>query len=127
MSPLQLKKSLEVGFIMTMMKSGCGSLCSFSVASSDVSSTTTPCPNPSTPSCASSARRPKLPSRSWVRSHDSRVHVDRSVISGDPTAERAHKRRDVSIRGRGVFRLAETVPQTWQGSGEEGEVLKVRL
>ncbi|RSH83455.1 uncharacterized protein EHS24_007140 [Apiotrichum porosum] len=49
------------------------------------------------------------------------------VISGDPTAERAHKRRDVSIRGRGVFRLAETVPQTWQGSGEEGEVLKSRI
>lgn len=48
------------------------------------------------------------------------------VISGEPAApERARKRRDISSRPRGVFRLAETVPPTWHGDGEEGEVLKV--
>ncbi|KAK6907744.1 hypothetical protein I203_101745 [Kwoniella mangroviensis CBS 8507] len=40
---------------------------------------------------------------------------------------RAKRRRDVSGRPRGVFRLAETVPDTWLGAGEEGEVLKTRI
>lgn len=41
--------------------------------------------------------------------------------------ERAPKRRDVrAVRGRGVFRLAETVPHTWRGEGAECEMLKVR-
>ncbi|WWD05279.1 hypothetical protein V865_003352 [Kwoniella europaea PYCC6329] len=40
---------------------------------------------------------------------------------------RAKRRRDVSGRSRGVFRLAETVPDTWLGAGEEGEVLKTRI
>ncbi|WVW84998.1 hypothetical protein I302_107034 [Kwoniella bestiolae CBS 10118] len=40
---------------------------------------------------------------------------------------RAKRRRDVSGRPRGVFRLAETVPDTWQGAGQEGEVLKTRI
>jgi hypothetical protein len=37
--------------------------------------------------------------------------------------ERAAKRR--TLRGRGVFRLAETVPHTWRGEGQECELLKV--
>lgn len=37
--------------------------------------------------------------------------------------ERAAKRR--TLRGRGVFRLAETVPHTWRGEGAECEMLKV--
>ncbi|WWC88389.1 uncharacterized protein L201_003300 [Kwoniella dendrophila CBS 6074] len=40
---------------------------------------------------------------------------------------RAKRRRDVSGKPRGVFRLAETVPDTWQGKGQEGEVLKTRI
>lgn len=40
--------------------------------------------------------------------------------------ERAVKRRDLKgARGRGVFRLAETVPHTWKGEGAECEMLKV--
>lgn len=37
------------------------------------------------------------------------------------------KRRDVSGRPRGVFRLADTVPDSWVGQGAEGEVLKARI
>ena len=37
------------------------------------------------------------------------------------------KRRDVSGRPRGIFRLAETVPPTWEGKGDEGEALKNRI
>ena len=36
--------------------------------------------------------------------------------------ERARKRRDV---GKGVFKLAHTVPHTWKGEGAEGEQLRV--
>ncbi|GMK56280.1 hypothetical protein CspeluHIS016_0301200 [Cutaneotrichosporon spelunceum] len=39
--------------------------------------------------------------------------------------ERAAKRR--TLRGRGLFRLAETVPHTWRGEGQEGEQLKTRI
>ncbi|BEI96473.1 hypothetical protein CcaverHIS631_0200620 [Cutaneotrichosporon cavernicola] len=39
--------------------------------------------------------------------------------------ERATKRR--TLRGRGVFRLAETVPHTWRGEGQECEQLKFRI
>jgi len=57
-------------------------------------------------------------------------HVaDISVIqdpASDPSS-RIKKRRDVSGRPRGVFRLAETVPPTWQGQGDEAEALKTRI
>lgn len=36
---------------------------------------------------------------------------------------RARKRRDV--KQRGVFKLADTVPGTWEGSGHEADKLKV--
>ncbi|WRT68057.1 uncharacterized protein IL334_005032 [Kwoniella shivajii] len=49
------------------------------------------------------------------------------VIQDSEPRLRAKRRRDVSGRPRGVFRLAETVPGTWQGKGEEGEVLKSRI
>ncbi|WWC62918.1 uncharacterized protein I303_105516 [Kwoniella dejecticola CBS 10117] len=48
------------------------------------------------------------------------------VINGERKIS-TKRRRDVSGRPRGVFRLAETVPDTWQGKGEEGEVLKTRI
>jgi hypothetical protein len=53
-----------------------------------------------------------------------------SLVIQDPSAGpggRATKRRDVSNRPRGIFRLAETVPPTWQGQGDEGEALKTRI
>ncbi|EIW67544.1 hypothetical protein M231_01237 [Tremella mesenterica] len=37
------------------------------------------------------------------------------------------RRRDVSGRPRGVFRLADTVPHTWRGEGEEQLELKQRI
>ncbi|WVN86420.1 uncharacterized protein L203_101584 [Cryptococcus depauperatus CBS 7841] len=40
---------------------------------------------------------------------------------------RAKRRRDIAGRPKGVFRLADTVPGTWVGEGEEGEVLKTRI
>ncbi|WVQ73471.1 hypothetical protein IAR50_003043 [Cryptococcus sp. DSM 104548] len=40
---------------------------------------------------------------------------------------RAKRRRDIAGRPRGVFRLADTVPGTWIGEGEEGKVLKTRI
>lgn len=43
----------------------------------------------------------------------------------DRLTSRIKKRRDVSGRPKGVFRLAETVPHTWEGKGSEGEMLKV--
>lgn len=46
--------------------------------------------------------------------------------ASDPSS-RIKKRRDVSGRPRGVFRLAETVPPTWQGQGDEAEALKTRI
>lgn len=45
----------------------------------------------------------------------------------DPGNARVKKRRDVSGRPRGIFRLAETVPPTWEGKGDEGEALKSRI
>ncbi|CAK9783054.1 unnamed protein product [Cutaneotrichosporon oleaginosum] len=39
--------------------------------------------------------------------------------------ERAAKRR--TLRKRGVFRLAETVPHTWRGEGAECDMLKSRI
>lgn len=39
--------------------------------------------------------------------------------------ERASKRQDLGAGRRGVFKLAETVPHTWCGEGDEGETLKV--
>jgi len=47
------------------------------------------------------------------------------VIQDEPA--RAKKQRQINPLGksRGVFRLAETVPETWKGKGEEGEVLRV--
>ncbi|WWC71044.1 uncharacterized protein I206_104997 [Kwoniella pini CBS 10737] len=48
------------------------------------------------------------------------------VIQGERRIS-TKRRRDVSGRPRGVFRLAETVPDTWEGKGEEGEVLKTRI
>ena len=48
----------------------------------------------------------------------------RIVIQDEPDS-RAKKRRDIRSTARGVFRLAETVPDTWQGSGEEGTNLRV--
>ncbi|WOO78516.1 uncharacterized protein LOC62_02G002062 [Vanrija pseudolonga] len=54
-----------------------------------------------------------------------------AVIGGGDEADQSQtrrKRRDIGGgRSRGVFRLADTVPQTWQGHGEEGEVLKSRI
>ncbi|KAK8858849.1 hypothetical protein IAR55_003079 [Kwoniella newhampshirensis] len=49
------------------------------------------------------------------------------VIQDSEPRQRAKRRRDISGRPRGVFRLAETVPGTWVGKGEEGEVLKTRI
>ncbi|WWD18740.1 hypothetical protein CI109_103194 [Kwoniella shandongensis] len=49
------------------------------------------------------------------------------VIQDTEPRQRAKRRRDISGRPRGVFRLAETVPGTWVGKGEEGEVLKTRI
>jgi hypothetical protein len=46
--------------------------------------------------------------------------------ASDPSS-RIKKRRDVSGRPRGVFRLAETVPPTWHGQGDEAEALKTRI
>jgi hypothetical protein len=57
------------------------------------------------------------------------AQADESVIQ-DPASDpnsRVKKRRDVSGRPRGVFRLAETVPPTWQGKGDEAEALKTRI
>ncbi|OCF35044.1 hypothetical protein I316_03084 [Kwoniella heveanensis BCC8398] len=45
----------------------------------------------------------------------------------EPRLRNTKRRRDVSGRPRGVFRLAETVPDTWKGRGQEGEVLKSRI
>jgi len=53
-----------------------------------------------------------------------------SPVIQDPASDpssRVKKRRDVSGRPRGVFRLAETVPPTWQGKGDEAEALKTRI
>ena len=47
------------------------------------------------------------------------------VIQDEPES-RTKKRRDVSARARGIFRLAETVPETWQGEGAEAASLTVR-
>lgn len=46
-----------------------------------------------------------------------------SVIEDRST--RGIKKRLISSRNRGVFRLAETVPETWAGRGVEAETLKV--
>ncbi|KAL7420541.1 hypothetical protein Q5752_004492 [Cryptotrichosporon argae] len=48
------------------------------------------------------------------------------VISDPGPAERARKRH-ASVRQRGVFRLAETVPETWQGMREERSQLQTRI
>jgi hypothetical protein len=55
--------------------------------------------------------------------------ADNPVIQDPATdpSSRIKKRRDVSGRPRGVFRLAETVPPTWQGKGDEAEALKTRI
>ncbi|KAL1407465.1 hypothetical protein Q8F55_006898 [Vanrija albida] len=51
-----------------------------------------------------------------------------SLVIGDDADQARRKRRDLgAARSRGVFRLADTVPPTWQGHGEEGEVLKSRI
>ncbi|GFZ50603.1 hypothetical protein JCM24511_08361 [Saitozyma sp. JCM 24511] len=46
------------------------------------------------------------------------------IIQDKLEPRRGIKKRLVSSRHRGVFRLAETVPGTWEGKGTEGEVLK---
>ena len=50
-----------------------------------------------------------------------------AVIQNELDGNVAKRRRDVAGKPRGLFRLAETVPETWQGKGNEGEVLKVRF
>lgn len=53
---------------------------------------------------------------------------ERLIVIQDPgSSSRIKKRRDLSGRPRGVFRLAETVPPTWEGKGDEGEALKTRI
>ncbi|WVQ96294.1 hypothetical protein IAU59_003398 [Kwoniella sp. CBS 9459] len=49
------------------------------------------------------------------------------IQESEPRLRNTKRRRDVSGRPRGVFRLAETVPDTWKGRGQEGEVLKSRI
>lgn len=49
-----------------------------------------------------------------------------SLVIQDP-GNRVKKRRDVSGKPRGIFRLAETVPPTWEGKGDEAEALKTRI
>lgn len=50
-----------------------------------------------------------------------------TVIQDEPEDRtKIKKRRDITGRARGIFRLAETVPDTWEGRGEEGLSLRVR-
>ncbi|KAK4685314.1 hypothetical protein P7C73_g4839, partial [Tremellales sp. Uapishka_1] len=50
-----------------------------------------------------------------------------SLVIQDAFESRIKKKRSIVGASRGVFRLAETVPDTWEGSGMEGEVLKTRI
>ncbi|CAD6564524.1 MAG: hypothetical protein TREMPRED_005402 [Tremellales sp. Tagirdzhanova-0007] len=63
------------------------------------------------------------PSRPLPSSHGTRLVV---APPNDPDSQ-AKKRRDVSGRARGVFRLAETVPDTWLGQGDEAAFLRERI
>lgn len=65
------------------------------------------------------------PSRRFARDPAVLANATRLVIQ-DPS-NRIKKRRDVSGKPRGIFRLAETVPPTWEGKGDEGEALKTRI
>ncbi|ORY22028.1 hypothetical protein BCR39DRAFT_591420 [Naematelia encephala] len=49
------------------------------------------------------------------------------VIQDDPSTRGIKKRRDVSGRARGVFRLAETVPDKWEGGPSQEAALKERI
>ncbi|ORX37152.1 hypothetical protein BD324DRAFT_428915 [Kockovaella imperatae] len=49
------------------------------------------------------------------------------VIQSAIIDPRRKRRKDELVKSRGIFRLADTVPDTWQGQGSEGDVLRRRI